>query len=204
MGKFPLAKGLAADIEPNETVSPHTWHTEKKLPWFTASGRVQFYIDHDWYLETGERLPTYKPSPPAGGDHPIALTGGHTRWSIHALQRTDPLLLRLQRGQPCMWVHADDAARRGVLDGDRIRVWNDLGEFTTMAKVSPSIRPGQAVMYHGWENYQFEGWVGYRNLLASPLKPLELVGDMPFQKMKFLECQPGMSDRDTRINYARG
>ena len=203
IGSLPFGKGMATDIKPDETVSPHTWHTEKKLPWPTLSGRVQFYIDHSWYLEMGEQLPTYKPPPRAGGDHPIALTGGHTRWSIHALQRTDPLLLRLQRGQPCMWLNVDDAARRGVRDGDRIRIWNDLGEFTSMAKVSATIRPGQAVMYHGWENYQFEGWIGYRNVLASPLKPLELVGDLPFQRMKFLECQPGMSDRDTRIDYAR-
>ena len=52
------------------------------------------------------------------------------------------LLLRLQRGQPCMWINADDAAQRGVRDGDRIRIWNDLGGFVTMAKVFRSIRPG--------------------------------------------------------------
>jgi DMSO reductase family type II enzyme molybdopterin subunit len=203
IGNHPIGKAQASDIPSDDTISAHTWHTEKKKPWFTLSGRVQFYIDHDWYLEMGEQLPTYKAPPMAGGNHPIALTGGHTRWSIHALQRSDPLLLRLQRGQPCMWVNPNDAAHRRVEDGDRIRVWNDLGEFTTMAKLSPSVRPGQAVMYHAWESYQFEGWVGYRNILASPLKPLELVGDIPYHKQKFIEGRTGMSDRDTRIDYAK-
>jgi anaerobic selenocysteine-containing dehydrogenase len=102
-----------------------------------------------------------------------------------------------------MWVNAEDAGARGILDGDRIEAWNDVGHFTTKAKLSPSIRPGQSVMYHAWEDYQFEDGRGYRTVQASPLKPIELVGDMPYMKRKFMELQPGMSDRDTRIDYRK-
>jgi nitrate reductase alpha subunit len=52
-----------------------------------AHGRQQFLIDHPWYVEAGEALPVHKEPPKAGGDFPIRLTGGHTRWSIHALSR---------------------------------------------------------------------------------------------------------------------
>jgi len=203
LGHVPIAAATATDIKPDETITPYTWHTHDKKPWFTQSGRVQFYIDHDWYIAEGEHLPTYKAPPKAGGDYPVALTGGHTRWSIHAMQRTDPIMLRLQRGEPIIWVNKDDAAARNIVDTDKVKVWNDLGTFTIMTKVSPNIRPGQAVIYHAWENYQFDGGKGYRCVLASPLKPLEFAVDQPFQKMKFLEFQPGMSDRDTKINYEK-
>ena len=203
VGHVPIAAATATDINPNETITPFTWHTHDKKPWFTKSGRVQFYIDHDWYIAEGEQLPIYKAPPKAGGDYPVALTGGHTRWSIHAMQRADPIMLRLQRGEPIMWINSDDAKERNIVDNDKVKVWNDLDTFTIMSKVSPQIRPGQSVIYHGWENYQFDGGNGYRCLLASPLKPLEFAVDQPFQKPKFLEFQPGMNDRDTRINYEK-
>lgn len=203
LGSVPFAKHMATDIEPNEPIVALTWHTEKKQPWATLSGRMQFYIDHDWYLEAQEQIPVFKPPPRAGGDYPLFLTGGHTRWSIHSMQRTDPLLLRLQRGEPVLYVSVEDAMRRGIRDGDRVEVFNDVGKFRVHAKVSPAVQPGQTIIYHGWENFQFEGNMGYRNVTPSPIKPLELVGDYPFLKPILLIRQIGMSDRDTRVDFRR-
>ena len=39
----------------------------------------------------------------------------------------------------------------------RVRVHNDLDGFEIMVKVSPRVRPGQFIIYHAWENYQFRG-----------------------------------------------
>jgi DMSO reductase family type II enzyme molybdopterin subunit len=203
LGKFWVTWGQASDIESGETIAPYTWHTEKKEPWPTLSGRIQFYIDHDWYLEMGEALPTHKDPPKAGGDYPLIMGGGHTRWSIHALWQSDPTLLRLQRGEPCMWISTEDAKERGIADGDRIEVFNDVGRFVTRAKVSPAAQPGQAIMYHAWEDYQFEGGSGHRNVMASPLKPLELAGGYPFLDPSMAILQPGMNDRDTRVEIRK-
>jgi len=49
-----------------------------------------------------------------------------------------------------------DARARNVADGDRIRVFSDVGEFEAMAKVAFSVRPGQVIIYHAWEPYQFK------------------------------------------------
>ena len=203
VGKFWVSWGQASDIEPGETIAPYTWHTEKKEPWPTLSGRMQFYIDHDWYLELGEALPTHKDPPKAGGNYPLTMGGGHTRWSIHSLWRSDPTLLRLQRGEPCMWVSVADAQERGIADGDRIEVLNDVGRFVTRAKVSPAAQPGQVIMYHAWEDYQFEGGSGHRNVMASPLNPLELAGGYPFLDPSMAILQPGMNDRDTRVEIRK-
>ncbi|MBI2890836.1 MAG: molybdopterin-dependent oxidoreductase [Nitrospirae bacterium] len=204
IGTNPANSGNACDIRPNETVAPHTWHTEKKEPWTTLTGRVQFYIDHDWYLELGEALPAHKDPPFAGGRrYPLILTGGHTRWSIHSTWRSDPVMLRLQRGEPVAYVSPEDARARGVRDQDPIEVFNDIGRFVLRAKVSSSIRPGQAVIYHAWENYQFRGGMGYRNVLASPINPIELAGNYPYFRPVLALRQPGQSDRDTRIDFRR-
>ena len=109
LGKNPASFGNACDIKKGETISPHTWHTEKKEVWTTLTGRIQFYIDHDWYLELNEQLPIHKNPPTSGGDYPFTLTGGHTRWSIHSIMRTDPGLLRLQRGEPFVLISVKDA-----------------------------------------------------------------------------------------------
>jgi len=203
IGYFPLASGQASDIEAGETITAHTWHTRGKQPWSTRSGRMQFYIDHDWYLELGEALPTHKAPIRAGGDYPLTMTGGHTRWSIHAMWRTDPLMLRLQRGGPVLWVGAEDARARGIVDGDKVEVANDVGRFITQVKVSPAVRPGQVIMYHAWENFQFEGGMGHRNVTPSPINPLQLVGDYPAMKPSFAIRQPGGNDRDTRVEIRK-
>jgi DMSO reductase family type II enzyme molybdopterin subunit len=198
-----LWNSSATDWEPNQTMTPFLWHTRDKAPWSTLSGRVQFYIDHDWYLELGEELPTFKDPLKAGGDHPLVMSGGHTRWSIHALQRSDPLMLRLQRGGPCMYVSLADARERGIEDGDKIEVFNDIGRFLVKAKLSPAVRPGQVIIYHAWEDYQFEGGIGYRNVVASPINPLELAGGHPFMAPSFAMRHPGMNDRDTRVEIRK-
>ncbi|MFI5367342.1 MAG: molybdopterin-dependent oxidoreductase, partial [Candidatus Binatia bacterium] len=88
--------GYYSDYSPNEPLVPHRWFVDNKQRWPTLTGRQQFYIDHPWFLECGEALPTYKPPPTAGGDYPLVLSGGHTRWSIHSQWRDQRALLRLQ------------------------------------------------------------------------------------------------------------
>lgn len=202
-----LGKGAPNDADtdwqPGETIVPYLWHTRDKKPWQTLSGRVQFYIDHPWYLELGEEFPTHKAPPKAGGDYPLMLNSGHTRWSIHALHRTDPLLLRLQRGEPCMYMANSDARERGISEWDRVEVFNDVGSFRVRVKMSPAIPPGMLMLYHAWEDYQHEGGVGHRVVMASPINPIELVGGQPYLTATGAKRQPGMSDRDTRVDVRK-
>ena len=69
---------------------------------------------------------------------------------------------RQRRSQPSPYVvlHPDDAAGRGLADGDRVRVWNDRGSFTCPLKVSDDARTGVAVAPMGWWKQDQEGGVG--------------------------------------------
>ncbi len=203
LGTQYLNLGNATDIEPDETITANTWHTEKKQPWPTLTRRLQFYNDHPFFLEQGEELPVHKDSPAIGGDYPLHMTGGHARWSIHASWRDEAHLLRLQRGEPVILMGREDAGRRGVADGDRVRVFNDIGSFETMAKVVPSMRPGQVLMYHAWEPFQFKSGKSYATVEPSPINPLQLAGGYFHLQPLPQAGTPGPSDRDTRVEIER-
>ena len=81
--------------------------------------------------------------------------------------------------------------------------FNDVGKFHVRAKVITGVRPGQTIMYHSWENYQFAGEGDARSVSPSPINPVELAGDHAHLKIGMLEGQPGCFDRDTRIQIAR-
>jgi DMSO reductase family type II enzyme molybdopterin subunit len=177
VGAWGSTSGIGSEVEPGGTLTPSRVHVDQKHAWPTLTGRQQFYIDHPWFLEADEALPRWKPLPPAGGARPILLTGGHTRWSIHATWRGHADMLRLQRGGPAISMAIEDARERGIRDGDRARVWNDHGSFRVGVKVSPAVAPGQAILDHAWEPYQFPGWRGNMEVVSSPYKPLHFAGD---------------------------
>jgi nitrate reductase alpha subunit len=184
-------------------VAPLRDFVEKKRPYPTLTGRQQFYVDHPWFLELGEELPTHKDPPAAGGDHPLTLTSGHTRWSIHSLWRDHALMLQLQRGEPLVLLNDGDARARGVADHDLVRVSNDLASFTARAKLAAAIRPGQVHLYHGWEPYQFRGGRSHQELAPSPMKPTQLVGDYGHLHWGFARYEPNQVNRDTRVEVTK-
>ena len=202
-GISPFALNQASDLEPDETHASCRWHTEKKLPYPTLTRRAQFYIDHEWFLEAGEGLPVHKENPKMGGDHPFVLTSGHNRWSIHSMHTSNPLLLRTHRGRPQADINTDDARAHGINDGDEIRVWNDMGEFFVSAKVAPGVRPGQVIVYNGWEPYMFRGWRGPMDIEPGLVKWLHLAGGYGHLRYWPLQWQPTPVDRAVRVNIER-
>jgi anaerobic selenocysteine-containing dehydrogenase len=50
--------------------------------------------------------------------------------------------LRDIEAEPLLEIHADDAAPRGIADGQRVRVWNDRGSYLCAARISERARPG--------------------------------------------------------------
>ncbi len=203
MGSGFTGLGNATDIVENETITANSWHTENKHPWPTLTRRMQFYIDHKFYLELGEELPVHKDSPPIGGNYPLHMSSGHTRWSIHATWRDQVDLLRLQRGGPVVFIGHRDAAARAIEDGDTVRVFNDMDSFEVQAKVSAAVRPGQVIVYHAWEPYQFKEHKSPHAVTPSPINPIQLAGGQLHLQPRLMVGTPGPSDRDTRVDVER-
>ncbi|MDZ4342798.1 MAG: molybdopterin-dependent oxidoreductase [Candidatus Binatia bacterium] len=191
--------GNAGDMEEGEPFVPLTWHVQKKEPYPTLTRRMQFYIDHEWYLELDEHLPTHKECPKVGGDYPLSLTGGHARWSMHSDWVDDAILLNLQRGEPLAFISMEDAKSRGIGDGEFVELYNDVASFRVQVAVSGAVRPGQVIIYHAWENYQFAGWRHFKNVMAAPPNPIEFVGGYGHLRADPVTLSPGASDRGTRV-----
>jgi dimethylsulfide dehydrogenase subunit alpha/complex iron-sulfur molybdoenzyme family reductase subunit alpha len=146
-----------------------------KRPYPTLSGRQTFYIDQEVFLRLGCPVPTARESLHPS-KFPLRFYSPHTRWGIHSTWRSNKYMLRLQRGVPHVYLSPVDAKKRGIRDGDRVRIWNDVGEFHAMAKLHPSSRPGAIMMEHAWEPHQFQGRKGMDAPVAGLVSPLELAG----------------------------
>jgi len=171
-----VGQNMATDIEPDQTLNPLQWHVRDKLPYPTYARRIQFFIDHDWFIEAGEVLPTHKPTPKMGGEFPLVMTSGHQRWSIHSMWVLNRVLSRTHRGEPALCMNPSDMQARGIGDNDVVRVRNDFSSFDVRVRRQPSCRPGQVVMYHAWEPLQYPGGKSYDVAIPGLIKWLHLAG----------------------------
>ena len=56
--------------------------------------------------------------------------------------------------EPSVVIHPADAAARGLTDGQPVRVFNDRGEFTVLAKIDTAVAPGVVVSsFGGWRQH---------------------------------------------------
>ncbi|HLL82527.1 MAG TPA: molybdopterin oxidoreductase family protein [Longimicrobium sp.] len=55
--------------------------------------------------------------------------------------------LKKAAGEAKILLHPNEAAVRGIREGDRVRSWNDRGDFFALAVVTDDVRPGVAVSY---------------------------------------------------------
>jgi nitrate reductase alpha subunit len=130
---------------------------------------------------------------------------GHARHGIHSMWRDDSLLLSLQRGEPDIYVNPDDAAKRGVKDGDLIRTFNTLGSFIAMAHVTSSTQPGQMFMFHGWDPMMFRGRQNFSGSIptAGLLKPTSLVGGYGHLGYRTPNYVPNQTYHDHTVDFEK-
>ncbi len=176
IGVDAVGQHQATDIERGKTINPLTWHVRDKVPYPSYARRIQFYIDHEWFLEAGEALPVHKDTPMMGGGQPLMMTSGHQRWSIHSMWVLNRTLSWTHRGQPTIFMNPADMRARGIDDDEAVRVHNDFSSFQVRVKVSPSTRPGQVVIYHAWEPFQYPGGKSYDTAIPGLIKWLHLAG----------------------------
>jgi DMSO reductase family type II enzyme molybdopterin subunit len=202
-----MAKANASPFPRGETHSPLRNHLELGHPYPTLTRRAQFLIDHPWYREAGEDIPVHKEPPAMGGDHPFRLSGGHARWSNHAMNMTNPVMLETHRGKPFVLINDEVARQKGIEDDALVRIWNDVGEFVVPARTSPAQRPDGLTVYNGFEGFMFPGGKGSNEVEPGMVKWLHLVGDyghllysptewqpVPFDRCIHVDCVPYQSD----------
>jgi nitrate reductase alpha subunit len=217
----PLWSGL---MNNGRAYAAYTYNVDKLIPWRTLTGRQHFYLDHEMYLDYGENLPTYKPSPKPEvyGDLKQTLKDGdakvlncltpHGKWHIHSTYMENLRMLTLSRGcEPC-WMSESDAADLGIQDNDWVEVFNDHGVYCTRAVVSSRIPRGVCIVYHvperttGIPKSQVRGNKragGHNSFTRIHLKPNYLSGGYGQFTYHFNYWGPIAPQRDTHVTIKK-
>lgn len=203
LGMFAPGLSLAANVEPDETVTAFQWHVEDYVPYPTLTHRAQFLIDHPWFAEAGEDLPVHKDTPKMGGDYPLLVTSGHSRWTIHAVSMGNSTLAGTHRGEPLAILGNEDAHKRGICDGDLVEVHNDRGRYSIRARVSGRVMPGQVIIYNGWEPHMFKDWRGPNEVEPGMVKWLHLVSRYGHLRYLPFGWQPVPADRAVFVEVSK-
>src|SRR5581483_564710 len=122
----------------------------------TASGKCELYSEE--LAACGiDPLPAFVPAreSPAGDPelaarYPLALVSAKSE--LHFLNSSYTNLPRHLKAarEPLLDLHPQDAAARGIEEGDLVRVFNDRGSVTLRARVSDRAREGVVAMPSGW------------------------------------------------------
>ena len=144
--------------------SPFTINVERLKPWHTLTGRMHFFLDHDWMMDLGEALPIYRPpldmqrlfgEPKFGpnGDTEVTVRylTPHSKWSIHSEYQDNLFMLSLSRGGPTVWMSPQDADSIKVLDNDWVECVSMNGVLVGRAIVSHRMPQGVVYVYHAQE-----------------------------------------------------
>ncbi|WP_372921508.1 molybdopterin-dependent oxidoreductase [Roseovarius sp.] len=170
--------GINQPLPVDEPYNPFVAQTEQKKPYETLTGRMTFYCDHPRFIKLGAVVPTARHhAGSAASNYPLSFYSPHTRWGIHTNWRSNKFMMRLQRGEPNIYISPVLAARRGITDGSKVRVFNGIGDFYAQAKFYPSMPETSIMMEHGWEVHQHEQARAMNNAMATLLQPLELCGN---------------------------
>ncbi len=200
--------------------SPFTINVERSVPWRTLTGRQQFYLDHEWILEYGEGLATYRPpiNLLAHIDDPKLNEDGrdeivlryltpHSKWSIHSTFQDNLHMQTLSRGGPVMWISPEDADKIGVQDNDWIESYNRNGAVSARAVVSHRIPEGSVLMYHVQDRHinvprteitKTRGGI-HNSLTKISLKPTQMVGGYAQLSYAFNYYGPTGNQRDELV-----
>lgn len=130
-------------------------------PLETPSGKIEIYserlakIAETWELPEGDvisPLPIYARQfegwdDPKREQFPLQLVGFHYKSRVHSTYANVDVLEQASRQS--VWINPLDAEKRGIKNGDMVRIFNDRGETRVMANVTPRIMPGVTAMGEG-------------------------------------------------------
>ncbi len=197
--------------------APFTINVERLKPWHTLTGRMHFFLDHDWMHEFGETMPIYRPpldmhqlfgEPRIGPDGSKQVTvrylTPHSKWSIHSEYQDNLLMLSLSRGGPTIWMSVQDAAAIEVKDNEWVEAVNRNGVLVARAIVTHRLPEGTVFVYHAQERVvnvpvaETSGRRGgiHNSLTRVLVKPTHLVGGYAQLSFAFNYLGPTGNQRD--------
>lgn len=120
----------------------------------TPSGKIEIFSKALYDMNDQEipAVPKYLeawegPLDPLKEKYPLQLTGWHYKRRCHSIHDNNPWLEEVARQE--MWMNPVDAEKRGIKDGERVKVFNDRGTVMIPVKLTPRIVPGVVAIPQG-------------------------------------------------------
>ncbi|WP_140919224.1 DmsA/YnfE/YnfF family dimethyl sulfoxide reductase [Limnobaculum xujianqingii] len=162
-------------------------------PLGTPSGKIEIYSERlaemakTWELPKGDvisPLPIHVSTFEGADDpmretYPLQLIGFHYKARCHSTYGNIDVLKAAARQE--VWMNPIDAQKRGIQNGDMIRMFNDRGETHINVKVTPRMMPGVVALGEGaWYTPDSKGvdHAGSINVLTT-LRPSPLAKGNP-------------------------
>ena len=92
---------------------------------------------------------------PLADKYPLIYTTERNKMKVHTQFGHNPWLLELYP-EPIAKINPQDAADRGIREGDYVRIYNDRGYVVLKAVIHAGARPGVLIVPKGWELDQFK------------------------------------------------
>lgn len=137
--------------------------TEPKREWLTPSGRIEIINEREAVL-----LPRLLPTHAEGDGFPLRLQPATTPFALNSsFYEQDELRLK----QKCMelMMNHDDAALRGIEDGDKVLACNALGEVSFTLRITDRVPAGTVVTEGVWWREFIAGERGVNALTSQRL-----------------------------------
>ncbi|MBQ1509266.1 MAG: molybdopterin-dependent oxidoreductase [Selenomonadaceae bacterium] len=163
--------------------------TRPWIPWRNAefrteSGRLEFYVEkptvqfdmgQTFDVEREHLARYFNPTEayegsPQWSKYKLILLSERPRFRVHSMW-SDNVYLRELDPEPTVKINPDDAAQRGISDGDYVEVYNDRGHCVAKAVYNEAIRPGCLVYPKSWQMNQHKAGC-WSELLTSAYDPV--------------------------------
>lgn len=154
-GKLKPFPGLSLDQLKEGPVLAPGWQeiAFEDFKFNTPSGKIELYSEraaNQWKVSP---LPAYEPLVEGQQNrlqkYPFNLLSPNTKNRIHS-QFGNLQVIRAIAPEPYATISLTDALKKGVREGDWIKVFNDRGSLVIKAKIAPRLRPGCIVIYNGY------------------------------------------------------
>ena len=147
------AQGLARLPAPDDAVAfAKEIRDPERHPFSTPSGKIEIYsmaiaAKPDPYgLGPISPIPTWVPDA-HDARYPLRLVTPKSRARTHSIHDNQPILRRADRDD--VWINTADAAARGLVDGQPVRVFNQRGATSLPARVTDRVAPGVVSIREG-------------------------------------------------------
>lgn len=139
----------------------------------TPSGKFEFCCEK-MARDGLDPLPAFVPPHETlgNGPYPLNFLPRKHKDSLNSSYGHLPVMRRQEKEAHTLEMHPQDAAARGLKDGEEVRVFNGRGAFVLPVKISANVAPGTVATFWGWWDKLSGGKGNVNNVTSAKLTDL--------------------------------